>query len=50
MLLSTFCIHIGGDTPTRKSLIDAIMASCIPVVFQNDTVLAESLPFADRIP
>lgn len=50
MLASTFCVHIGGDTPTRKSYIDAIMAQCIPVVFQRDRVLLDSLPFADAIP
>jgi len=32
MLSSTFCVHIGGDTPTRKSFIDAIMATCIPAL------------------
>ena len=31
-------LHVGGDTPTRKSFIDAILAVCIPVVFQNDSV------------
>ena len=50
MLASTFCLHIGGDTPTRKSFIDAIVASCIPVVTRNDSVFVDSLPFADRIP
>lgn len=25
MLSSTFCVHIGGDTPTRKSFVDAIL-------------------------
>ena len=50
MLSSTFCIHIGGDTPTRKSFIDAIMAVCIPVVFQTDSVLFDSLPYSDQIP
>jgi len=50
MLSSTFCVHIGGDTPTRKSFIDAIMATCIPVVFQNDSTLFDSLPFREAIP
>ena len=50
MLASTFCLHIGGDTPTRKSFIDAILAACIPVVFQNDSVFTDSLPYADAIP
>ena len=34
----------------RRSFIDAIVASCIPVVFQNDSVLFDSLPYADTIP
>lgn len=50
MLAATFCVHIGGDTPTRKSYIDAIMAQCIPVIFQRDRVLFDSLPYADVIP
>ena len=50
MLASKFCVHVGGDTPTRKSLFDAIFAVCIPVLFQNDTVLFDSLPYADAIP
>ncbi len=50
MLSSTFCVHIGGDTPTRKSFIDAIIATCIPVVFQSDSTLLESLPYRDTIP
>lgn len=50
MLSSTFCVHVGGDTPTRKSFVDAILAVCIPVVFQDDAVLFDSLPYADVIP
>ena len=31
MLASTFCVHLGGDTPTRKSFVDAVVAGwCDP--------------------
>jgi len=45
------CVHVlCAQTPTRKSFIDAIMAVCIPVVFRTDSVLLDSLPYADVIP
>ena len=50
MLSATFCVHIGGDTPTRKSFVDALLATCIPVVFHNDSTLLDSLPYRDTIP
>ena len=30
---ATFCLQPGGDTPARKSLVDAITLGCIPVLF-----------------
>ena len=50
MLLSDFCVHIGGDTPTRKSFVDAILAACIPVILRNDSVFVQSLPYSHVIP
>lgn len=32
-LESVFCLQPPGDMPTRKSLFDAIMSGCIPVLF-----------------
>ncbi|KAF5734886.1 exostosin family protein [Tripterygium wilfordii] len=34
MLQSTFCLQPPGDTPTRRSTFDAIVAGCIPVFFE----------------
>jgi len=52
MLASTFCLSLGGDTPTRKSTIDAIAAQCIPVLFSfgGDTMALDQLPFRRAIP
>lgn len=30
---STFCLMPGGDFPTRKALVDALLSGCIPVTF-----------------
>lgn len=35
MLQSTFCLQPPGDTPTRRSTFDAIIAGCIPVFFEE---------------
>lgn len=35
MLKSTFCLQPPGDTPTRKSTFDGILAGCIPVFFEE---------------
>eukprot|EP00250_Pteridium_aquilinum_P018763 c24204_g1_i1 orf=834-2471(-) len=32
-----FCLQPEGDTPTRKSIFDSMLAGCIPVVFSNFT-------------
>ncbi|KAL2902500.1 Xyloglucan-specific galacturonosyltransferase 1 [Bienertia sinuspersici] len=34
---SEFCLQPTGDTPTRKSLFDSLIAGCIPVVFDPFT-------------
>jgi hypothetical protein len=30
---STFCLQPSGDTPTRRSTFDAVLAGCVPVFF-----------------
>ncbi|MCO5593480.1 hypothetical protein L7F22_047494 [Adiantum nelumboides] len=40
-LQSQFCLQPRGDTPTRRSLFDAIIAGCIPVIFHNDTAYTQ---------
>ncbi|GLT78370.1 hypothetical protein SLA2020_499080 [Shorea laevis] len=35
MLQATFCLQPPGDTPTRRSTFDSIMAGCIPVFFEE---------------
>jgi hypothetical protein len=32
---STFCLQPGGDTITRKAMIDALLLGCIPVLFHE---------------
>ncbi|KAL2899064.1 Xyloglucan-specific galacturonosyltransferase 1 [Bienertia sinuspersici] len=34
---SEFCLQPDGDSPTRKSLFDSLVAGCIPVVFDPFT-------------
>ncbi|MCO5588827.1 hypothetical protein L7F22_042787 [Adiantum nelumboides] len=34
---AVFCLQPEGDTPTRKSIFDSLVAECIPVVFSNHT-------------
>ena len=36
MQRSLFCLQPPGDSPTRKSLYDAIISGCIPVLFKQD--------------
>lgn len=33
--VARFCLQPGGDFPTRKGLLDALLSGCIPVVFQR---------------
>ncbi|KAJ3671112.1 hypothetical protein LUZ60_008538 [Juncus effusus] len=35
MLKSKFCLQPPGDTPTRRSTFDSIIAGCIPVFFEE---------------
>ncbi|KAK9079601.1 hypothetical protein SSX86_001274 [Deinandra increscens subsp. villosa] len=35
MLRSSFCLQPPGDTPTRRSTFDGILAGCIPVFFED---------------
>lgn len=35
MLHSRFCLQPPGDTPTRRSTFDAILAGCVPVFFED---------------
>ena len=35
MLKAKFCLEPPGDTPTRRSTFDAILAGCVPVFFEN---------------
>ncbi|KAH7278087.1 hypothetical protein KP509_38G023700 [Ceratopteris richardii] len=40
-LHSQFCLQPRGDSPTRRSLFDSIIAGCIPVLFHNDTAYSQ---------
>ena len=40
----------AGDTLTRKSFYEALLAGCIPVVFRSDGRYLEQLAFPDQIP
>ncbi|KAK9984616.1 hypothetical protein SO802_034141 [Lithocarpus litseifolius] len=35
MLEASFCLQPPGDTPTRRSTFDSILAGCIPVFFEE---------------
>lgn len=35
MLRSDFCLQPPGDTPTRRSTFDGILAGCVPVFFEE---------------
>lgn len=37
MLQATFCLQPPGDTPSRRSAFDGILAGCIPVFFEDLT-------------
>lgn len=37
LLNAKFCLQPRGDTATRRSVIDSIVAGCIPVFFHEDT-------------
>lgn len=38
---SIFCLQPPGDTPTRRSTFDAIIAGCIPVFFNRDSAYTQ---------
>lgn len=37
MLQANFCLQPPGDTPTRRSTFDSIVAGCIPVFFESSS-------------
>ncbi|KAH7549587.1 hypothetical protein JRO89_XS13G0052900 [Xanthoceras sorbifolium] len=41
MLQATFCLQPPGDTPTRRSTFDAIIAGCIPVFFEEQSAKSQ---------
>eukprot|EP00249_Psilotum_nudum_P028379 c3736_g1_i1 orf=387-1685(+) len=38
---STFCLQPRGDTPTRRSIFDSIIAGCIPVLFHPESAYTQ---------
>jgi hypothetical protein len=38
---SRFCLQPRGDTPTRRSTFDAVLAGCIPVFFHPDSAYTQ---------
>ncbi|KAF5935713.1 hypothetical protein HYC85_026842 [Camellia sinensis] len=41
MLKSSFCLQPPGDTPTRRSTFDSIVAGCIPVFFEDQSAKSQ---------
>ncbi|PQQ04785.1 hypothetical protein Pyn_11195 [Prunus yedoensis var. nudiflora] len=41
MLQASFCLQPPGDTPTRRSTFDSIVAGCIPVFFEESSARAQ---------
>ncbi|KAJ6933419.1 xyloglucan galactosyltransferase GT19 [Populus alba x Populus x berolinensis] len=41
MLRATFCLQPPGDTPTRRSTFDGIIAGCIPVFFEEQSAKSQ---------
>ncbi|GAB2214263.1 hypothetical protein Droror1_Dr00018604 [Drosera rotundifolia] len=41
MLQASFCLQPPGDTPTRRSTFDGIIAGCIPVFFEDQSARAQ---------
>lgn len=37
LLKANFCLQPSGDSPTRRSTFDALIAGCIPVFFRRDS-------------
>jgi hypothetical protein len=42
---AVFCLQPPGDTPTRRSVFDSLLAGCIPVFFTNLTAHMQYAPF-----
>lgn len=40
-LRSRLCLMPGGDFPTRKGFLDAMLSGCVPVIFQEFTALRQ---------
>ncbi|KAL5728220.1 putative xyloglucan galactosyltransferase gt19 [Ranunculus cassubicifolius] len=47
MLQASFCLQPPGETPTRRSTFDAILAGCIPVFFEE---LSAKVQFGWHLP
>ncbi|KAJ0049476.1 hypothetical protein Pint_15920 [Pistacia integerrima] len=41
MLQANFCLQPPGDTPTRRSTFDGILAGCIPVFFEEQSAKSQ---------
>lgn len=41
MLKASFCLQPPGDTPTRRSTFDGILAGCIPVFFEEQSAKSQ---------
>ncbi|KAJ7972883.1 xyloglucan galactosyltransferase KATAMARI1-like [Quillaja saponaria] len=41
MLQATFCLQPPGNTPTRRSTFDGILAGCIPVFFEDQSAKSQ---------
>lgn len=41
MLQASFCLQPPGDTPTRRSTFDGILAGCIPVFFEDQSAKSQ---------
>jgi hypothetical protein len=38
---SQFCLQPPGDSPTRRSFFDAMLAGCIPVIFSKEAAWSQ---------
>lgn len=41
LLISDFCLQPPGDSPTRRSTFDGLIAGCIPVLFDNNSAYTQ---------
>ncbi|PQP95569.1 putative xyloglucan galactosyltransferase GT17 [Prunus yedoensis var. nudiflora] len=41
MTRSQFCLQAPGDTPTRRSTFDSVLAGCVPVFFSRHTAYSQ---------